>query len=899
MEAADSDAVRGECMCMLARAHHALGAYDQAKQSYQQAVRLDPSAPLPHLGMAQMFLSSASGTAAMSGAINASTELETAVKAAPAFYDALKVLGALIRGNRDKTGKVLGQVRTAATRAEDDADIWELLGELSAANDPAGSLAAYRKALALHRGKQQEARKRAEEDATRRAEQRAARKAAASQSAGLFGSDDDEDDADDVGIMTQVDVAAAAHRIPARLLNNAAVLLYRSGEHGEARKLIEEATVEANAHGDDLAPAHRTALAYNLARLQEAGGELSEATRTYEEILAVQPDYIDCYLRLACVARAKGAIATALDWARQALSRAGGHSDALALISQLHMERREYPQAEAAIKQLQKATAAAQDGRGAGPARDIYGQLAMGNLLLASIPTDRRKEEASRRAEKQLLSALDQYRMVLKADPANAWAANGVGAVLAELGRLDEAGEVFSDVQAAAAASGGFLHIPDLYVNLANCALAKQEYASALRLYRLAADKLDAGKRAHLLLYLARANYDCDELPTARAHLLRAIHVFPTNYPLRFNVALTMQEWAVRAYRKQRPAGDPTRLPEYERAQSELEQAVKFFESLASLPPERTKLDPNKLTAHIKFCKDQLNNAGSHISAAQREAEALAEQRQNAERLRELADQRRQVEAMRREALERAEREAQEARAKEALDKQERLKGEWRLKREAEPLEGAEGGEGGGKKKKKASGGGKKKKGVRGMAQDAEEPTDEGEDEPKPEGVQAGGDGLPDNEDLFGSDSDDDAEDAAREKEMLAKAGLDSDDDDEELGGLVGALEDDLGDADAGGGGGARRHKRIRAAALDDDDEGAQQGGDTGLEDADDEGGAAGDQPAKRARRAAALAESDDDEGVGAGAGGGDAGGGSPPGGQEAPAGGEPAVDALFGEDDE
>jgi hypothetical protein len=33
---------------------------------------------------------------------------------------------------------------------------------------------------------------------------------------------------------------------------------------------------------------------------------------------------------------------------------------------------------------------------------------------------------------------------------------------------------VFSEVQAAVAASGGFLQIPDLYINMANVALAKQ-----------------------------------------------------------------------------------------------------------------------------------------------------------------------------------------------------------------------------------------------------------------------------------------------------------------------------------------------------------------------------------------------------------------------------------------
>lgn len=91
-------------------------------------------------------------------------------------------------------------------------------------------MSAYRKALAIHRAKQQEARKRAEDDATRRAELVAARRAVASQSAGLFGSDDEDDDMDlDAGIMTQGDIAAAAHRVPARLLNNAAVLMYRWG----------------------------------------------------------------------------------------------------------------------------------------------------------------------------------------------------------------------------------------------------------------------------------------------------------------------------------------------------------------------------------------------------------------------------------------------------------------------------------------------------------------------------------------------------------------------------------------------------------------------------------------------------------------------------------------------
>ena len=172
-------------------------------------------------------------------------------------------------------------------------------------------------------------------------------------------------------------------------------------------------------------------------------------------------------------------------------------------------------------------------------------------------------------------------------------------------------------LQAAVAASDGFLQIPDLYINLANVSLASQEYTDAIRLYRVALAKLDSSKQSqvggerrgeqgglggtdggerantwsgvesraredstmtrvicgttssalshfqlgsrllvtpllqnyacchcyHLqvLLYLARGYYDSDDLRGSKQCLLRAIHIAPTDYRLRFNAALTMQ----------------------------------------------------------------------------------------------------------------------------------------------------------------------------------------------------------------------------------------------------------------------------------------------------------------------------------------------------------------------
>ena len=47
-------------------------------------------------------------------------------------------------------------------------------------------------------------------------------------------------------------------------------------------------------------------LGYNLARVKEACGSLKAAEAEYRELLKQFPQYGDCCLRLACIARARG-----------------------------------------------------------------------------------------------------------------------------------------------------------------------------------------------------------------------------------------------------------------------------------------------------------------------------------------------------------------------------------------------------------------------------------------------------------------------------------------------------------------------------------------------------------------------------------------------------------------
>ena len=156
----------------------------------------------------------------------------------------LQVLGQLIYDNPQKVEKTLPTFRAAAARRSQDAAMWELLGELLAPRDPPGALKAYQLVLELHRKKQKEVKAlqdefRATNDASGGGVGAAAKKGGKKKGrddddgmGDLFGSDDDEDDAEDVAEGAEDPAAAAAavhpdHVLPPKLLNNAAVLLYR------------------------------------------------------------------------------------------------------------------------------------------------------------------------------------------------------------------------------------------------------------------------------------------------------------------------------------------------------------------------------------------------------------------------------------------------------------------------------------------------------------------------------------------------------------------------------------------------------------------------------------------------------------------------------------------------
>ena len=62
-------------------------------------------------------------------------------------------------------------------------------------------------------------------------------------------------------------------------------------------------------------------ITYNLARLHEATCNMEKAEELYKSILKEHPSYIDCYLRLGCIARDREQIYEASDWFKEALQK--------------------------------------------------------------------------------------------------------------------------------------------------------------------------------------------------------------------------------------------------------------------------------------------------------------------------------------------------------------------------------------------------------------------------------------------------------------------------------------------------------------------------------------------------------------------------------------------------
>ncbi|KNE55725.1 hypothetical protein AMAG_01602 [Allomyces macrogynus ATCC 38327] len=334
--------------------------------------------------------------------------------------------------------------------------------------------------------------------------------------------------------------------VPHELLNNMGVLnqvlhkhklpedLASKKDHGDRLELAEKLYAlayqrvrESTTLPAETKDAHETTLRYNTARLKELQGNEHDAEILYQRILRQHPAYVDAQLRLGVIAQQRGHLEEAAKHFQQALDVAPTSVDAHILLGVLQLTQN---QTRAARRLFGKVLTDIDK-------FDIVSLLQLGNIWLLGPKPDLETRD------RNLTEAYKLFDKVLQLDPRNPWAANGLAIAMREKGWADEALRTFEQVRESDD------NVACFAVNYAHMLAEVGQYKRAIPLYEKALERFFEGKNVDLLMSAAKAYYmlgkntKSAEMHLAALKLLqRALHIFPKDFLLWFNLAIVLQD---------------------------------------------------------------------------------------------------------------------------------------------------------------------------------------------------------------------------------------------------------------------------------------------------------------------------------------------------------------------
>ncbi|CAF2780986.1 unnamed protein product [Rotaria sp. Silwood2] len=573
----ENEAMRAESCYHLARAYHAERDYEEAFRYYYQATHLAPEKfVLPLFGLGQMYLQ-------REDTANASDCFEKILKIHPNDHESMKILASIYAESNDqeKREKAKEYLKKVTQHDPHDIDSWIQLAEILEGVDLQVSLDAYMMASKLIRD--------------------------------FHGKD-----------------------TPMEMLNNMGSLHYRLNNYEESGKCFDKGISYAE-QAREVEPAYANSILvtmrYNLARVCEASFEFDKAESLYKEILREHPKYVDCVLRLGCMARDRGQIYSASDWFKDALEINHNSPDAWTMIGNLHAAKQEWRPGQKKFERIL---------HNPQTANDSYALISLGNIWLQTLYMPTRDKEREKRHQAR---ALQVYKVVLKNDNRNIWAANGVGCVLAHKGYLNEARDIFAQVREATA------DMPDVWLNIAHIYVEQKQYIPAVQMYENCLKKFYKYNNVEVLTYLARALVKGNRLHEAHNALLNARRVAPHDLTLMYNIALVQQKLAQEILKDENST-----LISVLQAIDQLRIAQKSFTWLGE-HGDPHRLDLNQALQEARQCSDLLSQSTYHEIRARKkdEEEQLVRKKQDEERrklrekqFQEAEDRRRQEDERRR-----------------------------------------------------------------------------------------------------------------------------------------------------------------------------------------------------------------------------------------------------------
>ena len=383
----------------------------------------------------------------------------------------------------------------------------------------------------------------------------------------------------------------------------------------------------------------------------------------FETLNKSNPNDIDVALRKAVeLCERFGDYEGALTKITEALKRNPGNADAVATSGWVLMKQRRWKEAEQQFEELRELPSdlaeeekfhlrnAATRGDEASKKDDDktlkldeYALVSAGNAAYYSALKEglhkRSDPKIRQREEDHYKRAESLYKKALVKEPTNAFAANGLAILLAERGRMDDAKAIFTLVQESleienAAITGTSASAvtkilselqADVLVNLGHIALAKAQYAAALKFYDRAQQEFYLGTSHEIMLFQARAHYENQNLIQAKKTLQEALHIAPMNHRIRFNLAYVVQELAQRSLNDTlKSASSEGRVARVEKALENIQVALHMFTQLKALGNQpKFGFDTKRTTVHVNFCKQALEKSKPHLDKAHEEEEKL------------------------------------------------------------------------------------------------------------------------------------------------------------------------------------------------------------------------------------------------------------------------------------
>ncbi|CAK9141000.1 unnamed protein product [Ilex paraguariensis] len=408
-------------------------------------------------------------------------------------------------------------------------------------------------------------------------------------------------------------------------------------------------------------PCDKISTLFNLARLLEQSHNTEAACILYQLILFKYPDYIDAYLRLAAIAKARNNVQLSIELIGDALKVDDKYANALLMLGDLELKNDDWVKAKDTFRAAKDAT----DGK------DSYATLSLGNWnYFAAVRSEKRapKLEAT-----HLEKAKELYTKVLVQHTANLYAANGAGVVLAEKGQFDVSKDLFTQVQEAASGSV-FVQMPDVWINLAHVHFAQGNFALAVKMYQNCLRKFYYNTDSQVLLYQARTHYEAEQWQDCKKTLLRAIHLAPSNYTLRFDAGVALQKFSASTLQKTKRTVDEVRA-----TVAELKNAVRLF-SLLSVASNLHfhGFDEKKIETHVGYCKHLLEAAKVHCEAAEREDQQNKQRLELARKVIVAEENRRKAEEQRKFQLKKRKEEDDLRQVRQQEEHLERRKEQWK-----------------------------------------------------------------------------------------------------------------------------------------------------------------------------------------------------------------------------